>query len=214
MAVKIVTGRRGEAHITSDEIKAQNIEAFGNGKFVFDIAPHLWPEKLSASDNTHIKINSGMLMSHGVQMGVEFDGVGVTLELDSGIPGYQRYDLVVMRYTRNTELDIENAELVVKKGTPVVIGNPVPIPEYVDHEPLKGAIEDETPICKLFFDGATLIEPTKDDFLLESRTGFQYTGKDDEDPTELNPSSRYVITEATIDKLWGHGLVDGDAGRY
>lgn len=206
----IVTGRVGEPHITSDDDRARHIEQFGKGKFVFNVGKRF---DAVINNGAHtITISDGMLMSCGTQMGIEPLNTE-TVSIENGVSGYKRYDLIVMQYTRDTVQDVESAELVVKKGAPVV-SNPVD-PVYTTGDIMAGATLDETPIWRVVLDGNAI---TGVEAMISKKDGKKNTSYQ-EDPEgtggEVDPTvPSMVITDATIDKLWGMALPDGDAGRY
>ena len=212
MAVRIVTGRKGEAHISSDDEKARNIEAFGKYKFIFNMGARLWATRVD--DNT-VSVASGMCMSGGVQMGIApFDNEVLTF--DSGTAGFKRHDLIVMRYTRDTELDVETAELAVIKGEPVAQDQTPNDPEYTEGDILgDGATLDETPLWRVVFHGTDLLPLTSSNCLLTLRSGYKNTDPEEEDPhTTPDADNNYTIFPSTIDKLWGSGIDDYDTRGF
>ena len=204
----VVTGRRGEPHITSDDDRARHIEEFGKSKFVLNIGKRLWATKVS---NNAVSIADGMCMSCGTQMGIEPLHTE-TVVIENGIAGQKRHDLIVMEYTRDRTQDIENAELVVLKGAPQP-NNPSD-PVYTEGDIMAGAELDQTPLWRVVLDGTTITELQP---IYKLRSGMLPT-----DPTidpegtegQPDPDATAVITAATIDKLWGMAIPDGDAGRY
>lgn len=113
MAVNIVTGYTGVAHVTSDDDRAKNSSIFGTKKFILDYGNNFSAEKLN---NNQIRIKDGMLINQGTQMGIEpNDYEDVTIE--NGVSGMTRIDLICMRYSKNADSAKESASLVVIKGT-------------------------------------------------------------------------------------------------
>jgi len=216
MAVNIVTGQRGKAHITSDDDRARNAEMFGSGKFVFnEFGGRLWANKVGPNDNNHIVISSGMCMNQGTQMGIE---LGDTTELfvENNSAGYQRFDLVVMRYSRDFEENTEQAELVVIKGDPAQQNAVIPYSKMKVGNILDAdGQEDDMPLWVLRLNGTELQAPTADDCLYKLRSGYKPTNPDDPDPgQEVDPTGTFLITTETVDRLWGARLEDGDAEVY
>ena len=113
MAVNIVTGMTGTAHITSDDDRAMNASLFGTGKYVLEYGSQFDATVLT---NNQIRIHDGMCINQGTQMGIELNDYE-DLVIENGVSGSNRNDLIVMRYTRNWDTSIENASLVVIKGT-------------------------------------------------------------------------------------------------
>ena len=76
----------------------------------------------SIVDNNHISVGSGVAW---VQGRPSYLKSSLSLNIDNGTTGYNRKDLIVMRLTRDVVTAIEEANVVVIKGTPVV-GTPTP----------------------------------------------------------------------------------------
>lgn len=115
MAVNIVTGMTGTAHITSDDDRCFNASIIGKGEYVFD-----YGKKFSVDiiNNNLIRMHDGMCIIQGTQMGIELNDYEDVV-IENGISGSIRKDLIVMRYERNAGTSIEKASLVVIKGEPV-----------------------------------------------------------------------------------------------
>lgn len=115
MAVNIVTGMTGTAHITSDDDRCFNASIIGKGEYVFD-----YGKKFSVDiiNNNLIRVHDGMCIIQGTQMGIELNDYEDVV-IENGISGSIRKDLIVMRYERNADTSIEKASLVVIKGEPV-----------------------------------------------------------------------------------------------
>lgn len=115
MAVNIVTGMTGTAHITSDDDRCFNASIIGKGEYVFD-----YGKKFSADiiNNNLIRIHDGMCITQGTQMGIELNDYEDVI-IENGQSGSNRNDLIVIRYERNADTSIEKASLVVIKGESV-----------------------------------------------------------------------------------------------
>lgn len=115
MAVNIVTGMTGTAHITSDDDRCFNASIIGKGEYVFD-----YGKKFSADiiNNNLVRIHDGMCIVQGTQMGIELNDYEDVV-IENGQSGSIRADLIVMRYERNADTSIEKASLVVIKGESV-----------------------------------------------------------------------------------------------
>lgn len=202
MSVNIVTGRRGEVHVTSDDDKARNAEAFGKGKFVLDVGKYF----KTTVDGRQVTLSDGMCMSYGTQMGIERDDTE-TVNIDAASFGYVRHDIIAMRYTRDLSQDLEQAEIVVIKGN-AVQQNPQD-PTCVDGNILTGATLDETPLWRVVVSDTTItaIEP-----LAILRNGNINTG--DPGGSESGEENPYIINAAAIDRIWGSSLEDGDGEEW
>ena len=150
MAVNIVTGMTGTPHITSDDDRARNAAYFGRNKVVLSIGNEL--EALALSNNA-VRIRDGVLMNQGTQIAIEPSDY-VDLTIDNGLAGVNRNDLIVMRYTKDANTDLESAELVVIKGT---AGSTAVDPEYIEGNIIDGGdLVDDMPLYRVEIRGTTL----------------------------------------------------------
>ena len=110
------------------------------------------------ASNNSLKIRSGMLAHHGnissVKIGT-YDEVG----LSNGSQGMKRIDLVVCRYTKNAETEVESCDWVVIMGTPAA-SNPV-APAYTVGNLQDGDLVDDCPIFEVHYDGINVTEVKK-----------------------------------------------------
>ena len=154
MAVNIVTGYTGVAHVTSDDDRAKNSSIFGAKKFILDYGNSFSAEKLN---NNQIRIKDGMLINQGTQMGIEpNDYEDVTIE--NGVSGMTRIDLICMRYSKNADSAKESASLVVIKGTAVSQGEPT-VPEHTQGNILDGGdLIDDMPLYKVRIESLSITD--------------------------------------------------------
>ena len=114
MAVNLVTGMTGKAHITSLDERWKNAIIFGKDAFIFDVGNKFAYQLLS---NNTIRILDGMLMCQGTQLGIELSDYE-DITIPNGAIGYNRKDLIVFRYTKDPNSYKESCELVVVEGIP------------------------------------------------------------------------------------------------
>ena len=109
----LVTGYQGEAHITAADHGSLYAAIFGNGNYVLDRG-----NKLAASviTSNQVRIADGDIVLQGRHIRLN-EGTHVDLTIENGAQGYKRNDLIVARYTRNAASGVEDASLVVIKGT-------------------------------------------------------------------------------------------------
>lgn len=110
--MNIVTGYRGEPHITSQAAQAFNQGTIGTGNYVFNIG-----EKFSATlaDVNTVTIADGEAIMQGCHFRIE-PGESETANIANGTTGMNRKDLICARYTKDSATGIENVELVVIQG--------------------------------------------------------------------------------------------------
>ena len=112
--MNIITGYRGTPHITSDQDRAKNQGAFGTGSYILDVGDKMAAEIVSANE---IRIRDGVLSMQGCVANIE-EGAYDICEISNGTQGMQRRDLIVARYTKDAETNVEDIQLVVIEGTP------------------------------------------------------------------------------------------------
>lgn len=162
MALNLVTGRTGTAHVTSDNARAFNSQVFGTGTYLIDYGAKFAP---TIVDNNTVRIGNGMLIHQGTQMGIDIDSYEDVI-IENGSSGYNRNDIIVMRYTKNRDTQIESISLVVMKGTP---SNTTPVdPTYTTTNILDGTgLSTDVPICRVRLSSLTI---TSVDNLIESNS--------------------------------------------
>lgn len=153
--MEIVSGRTGKPHVTSQQFRQLIEGTVGQESCILTSGENLEPELAS---NNSVKIRSGMLAHHGnissVKIGT-YDEVG----LSNGSQGMKRIDLVVCRYTKNAETEVENCDWVVIMGTPAA-SNPV-APAYTVGNLQDGDLVDDCPIFEVHYDGINVTEVKK-----------------------------------------------------
>ena len=153
--MEIVSGLGEKPHVTSQQFRQILEGTIGQKSYIVTSGENLEPE-LAA--NNLLKIRSGMMSHHGNVSSVKI-GTYDEVELTNGSQGMKRIDLVVNRYTRNAETNIEKNEWVVIMGTPVA-SNPV-APTYTVGNMQKGDLVDDCPVFELHYDGINVTEVKK-----------------------------------------------------
>ena len=153
--MEIVSGLGEKPHVTSQQFRQILEGTIGQKSYIVTSGENLEPE-LAA--NNLLKIRSGMMSHHGNVSSVKI-GTYDEVELTNGSQGMKRIDLVVNRFTRNAETNIENNEWVVIMGTPVA-SNPV-APAYTVGNLQKGDLVDDCPVFELHYDGINVTEVKK-----------------------------------------------------
>lgn len=153
--MEIVSGLGEKPHVTSQQFRQILEGTIGQKSYIVTSGENLEPE-LAA--NNLLKIRSGMMSHHGNVSSVKI-GTYDEVELTNGSQGMKRIDLVVNRYTRNAETNIEKNEWVVIMGIPVA-SNPV-APAYTVGNLQKGDLVDDCPVFELHYDGINVTEVKK-----------------------------------------------------
>ena len=170
MAVNIVTGMTGVAHITSDDDRCFNASILGKGKYVFEYGKKFSP---SIINNNLVRIHDGMCINQGTQMGIEPNDYEDVI-IENGVSGSKRNDLIVMRYEKNADTSIEKASLVVIKGT---AGATATDPSYISGNILDGGdLIDDMPLFRVKIESLTItaVEKLFKEYRLGSSLGVYY----------------------------------------
>lgn len=153
MPLHLVTGHKGEAHISTADVGAFNAGIFGQGEYVLNTGQKFRIEVLS---NNAVKIYDGDLVMQGRHISLK-SGSSEELTIDNGAADLNRIDLVVVRYTQDISTGIENAEFAVIKGIPAV---EAVAPEYTTGDILSGGcVLHEMPLYKIPISGLAIGEP-------------------------------------------------------
>lgn len=150
--MKIVSGRTGSPHVTSQQFRQMLEGIIGQGSYIITSGENLKPE---LSSNNLLKIRSGMMAHHGCISCVDI-GTYDEVTLTNGSQGMKRIDLIVNRYTRNAETEVENCSWKVIQGKPVA-SNPA-VPAYTSGNLQNGDTVDECPVFEVHFDGINVTE--------------------------------------------------------
>lgn len=153
--MNLVTGYAGKEHVTAADQGALYAALVGNGNYVLDLGEKFAATKLS--DNS-VRIASGEALLQGRHCRID-NGLYIDQAVESGTAGYLRNDLVCIRYTVDENTGVEDANLVIVRGTPVA-ASPAD-PAHTAGDILGGGKLAEFPIYRLRLNGITLeaIEP-------------------------------------------------------
>lgn len=150
--MKIISGRTGSPHVTSQQFRQMLEGIIGQGSYIITSGENLKPE---LSSNNLMKIRSGMMAHHGCISCVDI-GTYDEVTLTNGSQGMKRIDLIVNRYTRNAETEVENCSWKVIQGTPVA-SNPA-VPAYTSGNLQNGDLVDDCPAFEVHYDGINVTE--------------------------------------------------------
>ena len=112
--MNIITGYKGEPHVTSQQLRDTNIGTFGGGAYILDVGSQMAATVVSANQ---VDIADGLLVAEGCTAEVA-RGTTESMTIENGSQGMLRTDLIVARYTKAAGTAVEDMELAVIKGTP------------------------------------------------------------------------------------------------
>lgn len=153
--MKIVTGKAGTPHVTSQQFRQFVEGTVGQESYILTSGENLEPE---LSSNNLLKIRSGMMCHHGNISCVEL-GTYDEVTIQNGNQGMKRIDLIVNRYSKNDETGIESNDWVVIQGTPAA-DDPA-VPTYTEGNLQEGDLVDDCPVFEVHLDGINVTEIKK-----------------------------------------------------
>lgn len=155
--MELITGTAGKPHVTSMQHRSIFEKIIGKGSYILNDNELLEPELQS---NQSLRIRSGMLCHHGSISEVRkntYDEVVIA----NGSQSMKRIDLVVARYKKDPETEVETMTWVVIQGTPAV-DSPT-APAHMEGNMQDGDLTDDCPVFKVYLEG---IQVTKVEKLL------------------------------------------------
>lgn len=116
MAIELITGRAGRAHVDSSDVRAFNAYVNAGGRYVL----HGGGAEIESANDLHI-LPAEILMD-GAH--VRITGTGEEVTLENGASSYDRIDIVALHYMSvgSDDSRVESVTLEVIKGTPVDTG--------------------------------------------------------------------------------------------
>ena len=187
--MEIVSGRTGSPHVTSQQFRQLVEGTVGQESYILTSGENLEPELAS---NNILKIRSGMMSHHGNISSIKI-GTYDEVELTNGSQGMKRIDLVVNRYTRNAETNVEANNWVVITGMPVA-SDPA-VPAYTVGNLQEGDLTDDCPVFEVHYDGLNITEVKK---LLDVADNL---GKMKTELAELNGKTENILQFKAFTKV-------------
>lgn len=183
--MQIVTGYKGQAHITANDDQGRNQGTFGEDSYVLSVGSKFAPTLLSANS---LKIADG----EGVHQGVHFrvdPGTYDTVTIDNGEQGKNRKDLVVCRYTKDGGTGVESCEWVVVKGT--AVSGTATRPSHTTGDILGGSLTVDMPFFEVALSGINVSAVTSLFTTVKDMASMQT------DINELNSKIQFIRADIT-----------------
>lgn len=191
--MNIITGYRGEPHITSQQKRNTNIGIFGvTPRIVKGVGSELAATIVSANS---ITIADGMVVCQGCTAEIT-RGTSESIMIENGEQGMLRTDLIVAQYTKASGTGVENMGLAVKTGTPAA-SNPA-TPSYTTGSIADGDTLVEFPLYQVNLDGITITSVNRlVDVVNIPSAKFVSTMR------QRNIAAGYANTEKSLTVNWG-----------
>ena len=190
--MKIITGRTGELHVTSDDDRHLHAGTFGEGKYILNTASKL--NATNPSSNV-VRLAKGDIIFQGCHSRIEdYEDVEIT----PGTEGYSRIDLICCQYKKVG--GVESTELVVYTGTPATSNPTIPIPTYENNNILDGAEIADMILYKVTL---TNVNITKIDRVAAINTGLDDIYR----KNETYPKSQTLKNSGLLDLIYPVGAI-------
>ncbi len=197
MSLHLVTGHKGQAHVTAEDHGALNAGTFGTGEVILNIGEKF--RALAITSNT-VRIYDGELLMQGRHVRIARDTYE-EVSIENGAQGMKRNDLIVVRYTKEVDLGYEKAEFAVLKGveTEGTAVDPTPTTGDILSE---ACLLHEMPLYRVKLNG---INVESVDLLAEVMT---------KNGLLFDQTTDYVVEQGTANngkwtyRKWNSGMVD------
>ena len=150
MAIELITGRAGKAHIGSEDDRAYHAYTNGEGRYILNGGT----ANIESANNVHIDPVEFLVDGAHVRV----TGAGEDVAIENGVASYKRIDVIALHYTRTGNEDnyIESVEFAVVKGANVELGSTPQVPSMPKSGTiLTGSNDVYIPVYSLLIDGLT-----------------------------------------------------------
>lgn len=168
MAIELITGRAGRAHVDSSDVRAFNAYVNASGRYVL----HGGGATMESAND--LRILPAEILMDGAH--VRITGTGEEVTLENGASSYDRIDIVALHYTSvgSDDSRVESVTLEVIKGTPVDTGG--------------GAQDPDMPVP-----GTSILDGSSEVYVPYVRV--KITGLVPGDPEELLPGRAQMLRD-------------------
>jgi hypothetical protein len=153
--MNIITGYKGEPHITSQQDRNVNIGIFGSGTHIVNVGSQMAATIVSANE---ITIADGLMVAEGCTATIE-RGTTESMMIENGAQGMLRKDLIVARYTKTSGTGVEDMQLAVITGTPAA--SAPADPAYTSGSIANGDVLVEFPLYRVSINGINVESVTR-----------------------------------------------------
>ena len=207
MSVHLITGHAETAHVTAADAGSFNAALLGSGAYIMNIGNKC---DIQVVSNNSVKILDGDILFQGRH--IRITGTE-ELTIENGTQELSRNDLIVLKYSKDSNTGLESAELKVVKGTP---GETATDPTITSGDILSGDLVSEVAIYRLPLSGINLGTPIR---LINYTENFQakadasdltaHTGDTD---IHVTAAQKTAWTEHAANKENPHEVTAAQAG--
>ena len=149
MAIELVTGYQGKAHVTAEQWADFNRGIFGEAA----ILPVGNRMETAIQTANQITVKDGVAVFDGRQVYIAY-GESENIAIQSGTQGMQHRDIVVLEYKRIEETGVESVQFKVINGTPAASG--AKDPSVQDMDIRTGVTVSQKPFCRVRLNGTAI----------------------------------------------------------
>lgn len=147
--MELITGYQLEDHVTSLQ-DAMWHRGIWKDDCIISAGENLKAEVIS---NNEIRVRSGILNMQGKFCSIDINTYD-SLNINNGTAGENRIDLIVARYEKNNETQVEDVSLKVIQGTPSL--DTPSVPSYIQGNIDNGDLIAELPLFKVNIEGINI----------------------------------------------------------
>ena len=107
----LIDGKHGVSHITAQQLADEQMHAYGYEDYVLETGTQFEYEQVSVNE---LSLSNGAGIMQGHRWGIDA-GTTVSVEIENGAVGQIRSDLVVARYTSNSD-GTQSVNIIAIKG--------------------------------------------------------------------------------------------------
>lgn len=147
--MELITGYQLEDHVTSLQ-DAMWHKGIWKDDCIISVGENLKAEVIS---NNEIRVRSGILNMQGKFCSIDMNTYD-SLTINNGTAGENRIDLIVARYEKNSETQVEDVSLKVIQGTPSL--DTPSVPSYTEGNIDNGDLIAELPLYEVHIEGINI----------------------------------------------------------
>lgn len=150
----LVTGYAGAAHVAAADQGSLHVALFGGGSYVLNRGNKF---AVSVVNNNTVRLLDGDILMQGRHIRLN-ENTYVDVTIENGEQGLFRNDLIVCRYTKDSETGVEEASLVVIKGA--ATSGTATDPEYTEADIVADSVMvADMPLYRIPIDGLNVGMP-------------------------------------------------------
>ena len=149
--MNLITGYLGKPHVKTLE-DAMWHRGIWKDDCIISVGENLKAEIIS---NNEIRVRSGILNMQGKFCSIDINTYD-SLTINNGTAGEKRIDLIVARYEKNNETQVEDVSLKVIQGTPST--DTAVAPSYTEGNIDNGDLVAELPLYEVHIEGINITE--------------------------------------------------------